>query len=202
MRPGRTLYRREAAIKLNNRPQSELEYLLRLWRNQPLSRIPPGYYLQTGQQLPELSCDRDVPYTVVKLTSSPTTSRNPNWNTCNGCGGISHRVKFRQGTSYVPPQDKSAKSWVLMRQRRTLYRREADVEPNNLPQSELKYLQWLWRNLLSSKVSPALPKTTSIEDSDFMSFDVTGTYLIPACSRRRAQQPPANRIGIPLTVVE
>ena len=35
-----------------------------------------------------------------------------------------------------------------------------------------------------------------------MSFDGVGTYLIPACSRRQAQQPPGNRIGIRLVVVE
>ena len=81
MRWGCTLYRCEARDEPNNLPQTELEYAKRLWRNQLLSRIPPGYYLQTGQQLPEFSCDGDVPYTVVKLETSPTTSRKQNWNT-------------------------------------------------------------------------------------------------------------------------
>ena len=80
-----TLYWREADIKPNNLPQSELEYLQRLWRNQQSSRIPPGY------------------------------------NMC-------------------PPPEKPAESWVLMRQGHTLYRREADIKPNNLWQSELEYL--------------------------------------------------------------
>ena len=83
---------------------------------------------------------RDVPYAGVKLKSSPKTSRDQNWNTCDLCGVISCRAKFRHGTTSVSPPQKPAKSWVFMRPGRTLYRREADIEPNNLPQAELEYL--------------------------------------------------------------
>ena len=69
-----------------------------------------------------------------------------------------------------------------MRQGRTLYWREAGVEPNNLQQTELEYVQPLWRNQPSSKIPLGLPYTHSIEDSNFMGFDATETYLIPACS--------------------
>ena len=65
MQSGRILYRCEASYERNNLPQTELEYTQWLWSNQPLSRIPPGYYLKTGQQLPEFSCDGDVPYSTV-----------------------------------------------------------------------------------------------------------------------------------------
>ena len=51
-----------------------------------------------SQQNCEFWCERDVSYTSMKLTSSPTTSRNQNWNTCNGCGAISHWVEFRLST--------------------------------------------------------------------------------------------------------
>jgi len=42
-----------------------------------------------------------------------------------------------------------------MRQRCTLYRSKAGIKPNNLPQMESKSVNWLWRYLLSSKISPA-----------------------------------------------
>ena len=69
-----------------------------------------------------------------------------------------------------------------MQQGRTPYRREAGVEPNNLQQTGLEYVQPLWRYQPSSKITLGLPYTPSIEDSDFMGFDATETYLIPACS--------------------
>ena len=104
MRQGRTLYRRVADIEPNNLPQSELESVQWLWRNLPLSKIPPGYY----QRL---------------------------------------------------PSQKTVTSWVFMRLGRTLYRCEAEIKPNNLPQSELESVQPLWRNLLSSKIPPGLALT-------------------------------------------
>ena len=89
-----------------------------------------------------------------------------------------------------------------MRQGRTLYRREAGVEPNNLQRTELGYIKPLWRNQPSSEIPLGLPFTPSIEDSDFMGFDATETYLIPACSQRPAQQPPAIKAKIRPAVVE
>jgi len=89
-----------------------------------------------------------------------------------------------------------------MRQRRILYRWKAGVKPNNLPQTESKSVQRLWSNLPSSKISPVIPNTPSTEDSDFLSFDATGKYLIPSRSWRRAQQSPAIRFRIRGVVVE
>ena len=62
---GWALYWRVAGDEPNNLQKTKLEYAHRLWRNQPSSGIPPGYYLHTGQQLPEFWWRRDVPYTVV-----------------------------------------------------------------------------------------------------------------------------------------
>ena len=45
-------------------------------------------------------------------------------------------------------------------------------------------------------------KILSTEDSDFLGFDVTKTYLIPLESWCQAQQPPAKRIEIRPAVVK
>ena len=82
------------------------------------------------------------------------TFRKRDRDPLSGCGIISHRVKFQQGTTYVYPQQGPVKSWVLMWQGCILYRREADVEPNNFPQSELEYRKRLWKNHSSSKIPP------------------------------------------------
>ena len=51
-------------------------------------------------------------------------------------------------------------------------------------------------------IASLIPDTPSTEDSDFPSFDATGTYLIPLDSWCQAQQPPAKYIGIRQAVVE
>ena len=62
-----------------------------------------------------------------------------------------------------------------------LYRREAGVEPNNLQQTELEYVQPLWRNQPSSRILPGYYLCHLFtESSEILSFDATGTYLIPA----------------------
>jgi len=47
-----------------------------------------------------------------------------------------------------------------------------------------------------------LPKPPSRDVSEILGFDATETSFIPLRSWRRAQQPPANRIGIRQAVVE
>ena len=42
---GMYLYRCVAGVEPNNLPQSKMEYLYRLWRYQPSSKILPRYYL-------------------------------------------------------------------------------------------------------------------------------------------------------------
>ena len=64
---------------------------------------------------------------------------------------------------------------------------------------DLKSVQWLWRNLPLSGIRYGISSTA---DHDFLSLHVIGTNPIPLHSRRRAQQAPANRIGIHPAVVE
>ena len=55
----------------------------------------------------------------------------------------------------IHPLQKTANSWVMMRQRRILYRWEAGIKPNNLLQRASKSVYRSWSNLPSSKVSQA-----------------------------------------------
>jgi len=57
-------------------------------------------------------------------------------------------------------------SWLLTTYEWALYRHVAGVKPNNLLQTELESVQWLWSNLQSSKIPPAcylgpLPQKTA-----------------------------------------
>ena len=81
-----------------------------------------------------------------------------------------------------------------MRQRRTLYRRVARDQPNNLPQSESKSVEPLWRNLRSS--------FWDRQRCNFMGIDGVEMSLIPACSWRQAEYSPIHRSGIGYVVVE
>ena len=58
--------------------------------------------------------------------------------------------KIPPGLTLIPPPQKKAISLVMILQTRTIYRRVADVEPNNLQEIDGKSRQWLWHNLLSS----------------------------------------------------
>jgi len=75
-----------------------------------------------------------------------------------------------------------------MRQRRTLYRRVAGVEPNDGQVTDSKSVERLWRNLPPSSGIASIPSQPSEDpppprvDSDFMSIDTPETYLTPACS--------------------
>jgi len=90
-----------------------------------------------------------------------------------------------------------------MRQARSSYWCVAGPEPNDVASSELESVKWLWRNLAWSPGIASIPSQPSLRvDSDFMSIDAPETYLIPACSWRRAQQRPGDRIKIGYTVVE
>jgi len=51
-----------------------------------------------------------------------------------------------------PPPQKTAKSWALMPQGRSVYRCVVGVDPNNLPQTNPESVKWLWSNLQSSKI--------------------------------------------------
>ena len=57
---------------------------------------------------------------------------------------------------------------------------------------------WDRQHPLSAFPKPPPPRV----DSDFMSIHATGTYLIPACSWRRVQQPLSVRFRIGCVVVE
>jgi len=81
-----------------------------------------------------------------------------------------------------------------------LYHHVTGVESNNPPQSDPESAKRLWRNLPSS--SGTARKTTLRRVGGFIGFDATETYLIPPCSWRQAQQPPAIRIRIGQPVVE
>jgi len=63
--------------------------------------------------------------------------------------------KVPPACSLRPPPLKTVKSWVLMPQGRTLYRRVAGVKSNNLPQTALESVRRLWSNLPLSKIPPA-----------------------------------------------
>jgi len=94
-------------------------------------------------------------------------------------------------------------SWVLMPQRRPLYRCLASADPDNLLESESGLVNWLWRNLPSSSGMARGPiKTTVTKVSNFMGFDATGMSFIPLCSWCQAQQPPVIRSRIRLALVE
>jgi len=168
MPQGRPLYRCVAGVEPNNLPQPELESVMRLWSNLPSSKIPPACYLSPPpeksakswvlmpQRRPLYRCvagiePNNLPQTdsesVSRLWSNPPSSKIP-------------------PTCYLsPPPEMSAKSCVLMPQRRPLYRCVAGIMPNNLPQTELKSVQRLWRNLQSSKIPPACYLRPSPEKS-------------------------------------
>jgi len=98
---------------------------------------------------------------------------------------------------------KTAISWVLIREGRTLYHCVAGVEPNNLPQSDSGSEQWLWRDLPSSSgIARVSIKTTLTRVSNFLSFDATEMSFIPLRSWHRAQQPPVIRFRFRGVAVE
>jgi len=63
---------------------------------------------------------------------------------------------------------------------RTLYRREAGVEPSNVQVTDPRSVEQLWRNLPSSSGIASIPSQPSQEppprvDSDFMGIDAPET---------------------------
>jgi len=158
MRQGRPLYRCVAGVKPNNPPQTGLESVRRLWSNQPSSKIPPACYPRPPAQksakswvlLPQgrplYRCvaslkPNNLPQTVLE-------SMEQWWSNLPSS-------KIRPGLLWRPLPEKSAKSCVLMPEGRILYRYVAGVEPNNIPQTELKSVIWSWRNQPLSKSAPA-----------------------------------------------
>jgi len=182
MEEGRTLYRCLAGVEPNIHPQTKSESGSRLWSNLPSSKIPPACYLRPPpemsakswvlmqQRRPLYRCvagvePNNLPQTelesVMRLWSNLPSSKVP-------------------PASYLsPPPDISAKSWVLMPQRRPSYRCVAGVEPNNLQQTESQSVSRLWSNLLSS--------ICDRQPCNSMSIDGVGMGLIPACSWRRVE---------------
>jgi len=98
----------------------------------------------------------------------------------------------------------SITSWIKIAEGWILHHCEAGIEPNNLPWSEPGSDQWPWRNQPSrsgiARISKV--KTTLTRVSDFLSIDVTETYLRPPCSWHRAQKPSAIGSRIRSVVVE
>ena len=115
-----------------------------------------------------------------------TASRNQIQNRPTGCGGICHRV---QGPVERRLSERLADSGALMRQRRTIFRRVAGVQPNNLLQSDPESDNRLWRNLPSSSVISMLSIMTTLKRvSYFLSFDATVTRFILLDIWHRAQE--------------
>jgi len=84
-----------------------------------------------------------------------------------------------------------------MRQRRPLYPFIADVEPNNLPQSESGSEWWSWRDLPSnSGITRASRKTTLTRVSNFLSFVMRRVRRVASSLRLSAQKPPGSVIAI------
>jgi len=154
----RPLYRCVAGVEPNILPQTELESVMRLWSNLPSSKIPPACYLSPPpemsakswvlmpQRRPSYRCVAGVEPNNPPETESESGSRL--WSNLPSS-------KVPPACYLRPPPPKTAKSWVLMRQGRSLYRCVAGVEPNNLPQTNPESVKWLWSNLQSSKVPPA-----------------------------------------------
>jgi len=202
MGQGRTLYRCVAGVEPNNLPQTNPESVKWLWSNLQSSKIPPACYLRSS---PERSAKSWVLMRQRRPFNRCVAAVEPN-NLPQTESESGLRLWSNLPSRYVPPAcylrpppQKTAKSWVLMRQGRRLYRCVAGVEPNNLQQTNPESVKWLWSNLQSSKVRQL---SLSTKASDFMGCHGTGTYFIPLRSWRRAQQPPANRIGIGHAVVE
>jgi len=86
-----------------------------------------------------------------------------------------------------------------VRKGRALYRREAGVGPSDLQVTDPRSVEQLWRDMPSSARIASIPARPSQDpplrvDTDFMSINVIGTYLIRALGRRRAHRRPDDRI--------
>jgi len=158
MRQRRTFYHCIAGAEFNKLPQRGSRSVQRLWSYLLSSKISPAWYLILPPQktanfwvLMQQRCTlhrwaagiepNNLPQreskSVLQLWSYPLSSKiSPEWYLI------------------LPPQ-MTANSWVLLRQRRALYRCVTDIEPNNLPQTDSKSVKWSWSNLPSSKISPA-----------------------------------------------
>jgi len=157
MPQGRPLYCCVAGVGPNNLQQTESESVSRLWSNLPSSKIPPACYLRPS---PEKSAKSWVlmpqgrPLYRCVAGVEPNNPPQTELESVMRLWSNLPSSKFPPACYLSPPPEMSAKSWVLMPQRRPLYRCVAGVEPNNLQQTESESVQRLWSNPLSSKIPP------------------------------------------------
>jgi len=143
---------------LNNLPQTDPESVKWLWSILQSSKIPPACYLRPPpektakssafmpQRRPLYRCVAGVEPNILPQTELESVMRL--WSNLPSS-------KVPPASYLSPPPEMSAKSWVLMPQRRPSYSCGAGVEPNNLPQTESESGSRLWSNLTSSKIPPA-----------------------------------------------
>jgi len=152
------LYRCVAGVEPNNLPQTESESISLLWSNLPSCKILPACYLRPSPEKSAKSwalMPQGHPLYRCVAGIEPNNLPQPELESVMRLWSNLPSSKIPPACYLTPPPEMSAKSWVLMPQRRPLYRCVAGVEPNNLPQTELKSVRRLWSNLPSSTIPPA-----------------------------------------------
>jgi len=149
MRQGRTLYRCVAGVEPNNPPQTGLKSVLRLWSNQPSSKIPPACYprpppQKSGKSWVLLSQGRHLYCCVASV--KPNNLPQTELESIQRWWSKPPSSKIPPGLLQRPLPGMSAKSWALMTQGRILYRYVAGAEPDNITQTKLKSVIWSWSN--------------------------------------------------------